>query len=159
MLLIVLSTLISKAAALNSIDKIINDYLGLKNALAAGNGVEAQGKGKELLADLSAQPEKGLNADQQKLLDNYLDKLKFDSRHISETATVDHQREHFESLSKNLYEVMKGLKMNTATVYEQYCPMKKAYWLSESATIKNPYYNDKMMATCGKVTATLAPAK
>ena len=143
----------------NNIDKITNAYLGLKNALATGNGTAAQSKGKELLNALSTQPDKGLNADQQKLLNSYLDKLKYDSRHISETNAVEHQREHFESLSKNLYDVLKGLKMNSSTIYEQYCPMKKAYWLSETPSIKNPYYSDMEMNTCGKTTATLAPAK
>lgn len=133
--------------------------MGVKNALAIGNGTVAENKAKELFDALSADPAKGLTADQQKLFNSYADKLKYDSRHISETTTVDHQREHFASLSKNLYEVLKGLKMNTATIYMEYCPMKKAYWLSESSAIKNPYYNDKMMTTCGKVTATLPPVK
>jgi hypothetical protein len=152
-------SLVKAAPPANNIDKITNAYLGIKNALAAGNGTLAQAKGKELLDALSTDPGKGLNADQQKLLNSYLDKLKFDSRHISEVAKVDHQREHFESLSKNMYEVLKGLKVNTSTLYEQYCPMKKAYWLSESPGIKNPYYNDKEMATCGKTTATLNAVK
>jgi len=82
----------------------------------------------------------------------------FDARHISSVNAVDHQREHFASLSNNMYELLKALKSNTATLYEQYCPMKKAYWLSESQQIKNPYFGSQM-PTCGKVTATLAPAK
>ena len=106
-----------------------------------------------------AAPETGLKPDQQKLFNSYADKLKFDSRHISESTDVNHQREHFASLSKNWYEVLKGLKMNTSTVYMDYCPMKKAYWLSETSSIKNPYYNDKSMATCGKTAATLAAVK
>ena len=158
-LMLVLAFTISIAKAENNIDKITHDYYDVKNALAAGNSTAAQNSAKELFADLSAQPDKGLDAAQQKILDSYLDKLKFDSRHISESTAIDHQREHFESLSKNMYAVLKGLKMNTSTVYMQYCPMKKAYWLSDAATIKNPYYNDKMMTTCGKVAATLPPAK
>jgi hypothetical protein len=142
-----------------SIDKITTAYLDVKNALATGNGSVASNKARELFEALSADPAKGLSADQQKLFNSYADKLKYDSRHISETTGVDHQREHFASLSKNLYEVLKGLKLNTSTIYMEYCPMKKAYWLSESSTIKNPYYSDRMMATCGKVTATLPPAK
>ncbi len=157
--MLVLAFSVSFVKAENNIDKITHDYYGVKNALAAGNSTAAQNSAKELFADLSAQPDKGLDASQQKILDSYLDKLKFDSRHISESTAIDHQREHFESLSKNMYAVLKGLKMNTSTVYMQYCPMKKAYWLSDAAAIKNPYYNDKMMATCGKVAATLPPAK
>lgn len=91
---------------------------------------------------------------QQKLLATYLDKLKFDSRHISETTVIDHQREHFESLSKNMYSLLSGLKLNRTILYQQYCPMKKAAWLSETEEIRNPYYGDDMLE-CGKVTATL----
>ena len=157
MLALSFSALIVTAQSSNNIDKITQDYYGVKNALAAGKGADAQNSAKTLLADLSA-PGK-LNADQQKVFDGYTGKLKFDSRHISETTDVAHQREHFESLSKNLYEVLKALKMNSSTIYMQYCPMKKAYWLSENAAIKNPYYSDKTMSACGKTMATVAATK
>ena len=145
------------AKAQNNINGITTAYFGLKNALATGNGTAAESGAKTLLAALSA-PET-LTADQQKIFNTYIEKLKYDTRHISEVNDIDHQREHFESLSKNLYEVLKGLKMNATTVYMDYCPMKKAYWLSETTAIKNPYYSDKAMATCGKTTAMLAAVK
>jgi hypothetical protein len=157
MIALVFSAAVVKAQ--NNIDLLTNDYYGVKNALAAGDGNDAQAQAKVLFAAFSDHPEKGLTPDQQKVLNSYLDKLKFDSRHISETTTVDHQREHFASLSKNWYEVLKNIQLNSSVVYMQYCPMKKAYWLSESYTIKNPYYHDKMMSTCGKTTATLAATK
>ena len=149
---------ISFAQAQNNINGITNAYYSVKNALAAGNANDAAAGAKTMMAALSA-PETGLKPDQQKIFNSYADKLKFDSRHISESTDVNHQREHFASLSKNWYEVLKGLKVNTSTVYMDYCPMKKAYWLSETALIKNPYYNDKSMATCGKTAATLAAVK
>lgn len=146
-----------KSASANTINNITNAYLAVKNSLVADDATATARNAKELFNILSSDPGKTLNPGQQKLLNGYLEKLKFDSRHISEVTALDHQREHFASLSKNLYQVLKGLKMNTATVYEQYCPMKKAYWLSESETIKNPYYG-KSMAGCGRTTATLTPA-
>ena len=157
--LLIIPPLLVSAQKSTSIDKVTSAYLGVKDALAAGNGTVAESKAKELFDALSAGPAKGLSPDQQKLFNSYADKLKYDSRHISETTGVEHQREHFANLSKNLYEVLKGLKMNTATIYEEYCPMKNAYWLSESSAIKNPYYSDKIMNTCGKVSATLPGAK
>lgn len=63
--------------------------------------------------------------------------------------------EHFANLSHNLAEVLKDTKTTTQTLYLQYCPMKKAYWLSESSKIKNPYYNSGMMSSCGNTLATL----
>jgi hypothetical protein len=145
------------SAPVNTINKITNAYLAVKNSLAADDGTAAARNAKELFNMLSSDPGKTLKPDRQKLLNGYLDKLKYDSRHISEVTMLDHQREHFASLSKNLYEVLKSLKMNTTTIYEQYCPMKKAYWLSETEAVKNPYYGKKM-PECGKVSATLTPA-
>ena len=140
-----------------TVDKITTSYIGVKNALVGSNSALAKSRSAELLAALST-PVKGLQPTQQKLLGTYLDKLKFDSRHISETTVIDHQREHFESLSKNMYSLLSGLKLNNTTVYQQYCPMKKAAWLSESEDIRNPYYGDDML-DCGKVTATIKAAK
>jgi hypothetical protein len=145
--------------AYNNIDKITDGYMGVKNALTTGNGTITQGKAKVLLTELSEWPAKGMNSDQKKILNAYIEKLKFDTRHMSEVNDIAHQREHFESLSKNMYEFLKKVKMNTLAIYEEYCPMKKAYWLSENTAIKNPYYNGKEMATCGRVTATLAAVK
>jgi hypothetical protein len=155
-LILVLSIVVSKAQNL-AIDKITTSYIGVKNALVGSNAALAKSRSAELLASLSA-PIKGLQPVQQKLLATYLDKLKFDSRHISETTVIDHQREHFESLSKSMYSLLSGLKLNSTTVYQQYCPMKKAAWLSESEDIRNPYYGDDML-DCGKVTATIKAAK
>jgi hypothetical protein len=155
---LILSCTVFIAAAQNTaVDKITTSYIGVKNALVGSNATLAKTRSAELLAALSA-PVKGLQPAQQKLLVTYLDKLKFDSRHISETTVIDHQREHFASLSKNMYSLLSGLKLNSTTVYQQYCPMKKAAWLSESEDIRNPYYGDDMLE-CGKVTATLKGAK
>ncbi|MCR8561239.1 DUF3347 domain-containing protein [Mucilaginibacter sp. BJC16-A38] len=148
----------AKPAPAGFIDKITNAYLDVKNALISGDGNAVKLKAAELLKDLSTIPDKSLNPAQQAILQKYQTKLLFDSRHMSETTVIDHQREHFASLSQNMYSLLKGVKLNTATIYQEYCPMKKAYWLSESNEIKNPYFGSKML-DCGKVTETLAPAK
>jgi hypothetical protein len=85
-----------------------------------------------------------------------LPKLEFDSRHISEVNKIDHQREHFASLSNNLYTLVKKLKVNSTVLYRQYCTMTKRYFLSESDKGKDPYMG---MANCSKVTETLPVAK
>jgi hypothetical protein len=64
------------------------------------------------------------------------------------------QRETFQSLSDNFYVMAKGVKLSSEPIYQQYCPMKKAAWLSSESAVKNPYYGSSML-TCGKVTDTL----
>ena len=135
--LIMVLSIIAVKAQNAAVDKITTSYIGVKNALVGSNAALAKTRSAELLAALST-PVKGLQPAQQKLLGTYLDKLKFDSRHISETTVIDHQREHFQSLSKNMYSLLSGLKLNSTTVYQQYCPMKKAAWLSESEDIRKP---------------------
>lgn len=86
----------------------------------------------------------------------YEPKLEFDSRHISEVSLVPHQREHFASLSNNLYNVLKEFKLNKTVLYRQYCVMDKQYYLSDAATGKDPYM---AMEHCSRVAETLPASK
>lgn len=138
-------------------DKITASYISLKDALVGSNASLAKTRAKDLLTDLTTLPVSTFQPKQKKLFAAYLEKLKYDSRHISETTVIDHQREHFANLSKNMYALLAGLNNNTTTLYQQYCPMKKAYWLSDSEEIRNPYYGEDMLE-CGKVTVTLKGA-
>jgi len=52
-------------------------------------------------------------------------KLSYDARHIAEVQKIDHQREHFASLSLNMYSLAKSVRLSNQPVYEDYCPMKK----------------------------------
>ena len=140
-----------------SVNNVITAYLSIKNALTTDNSSASKNQAKVLLAAINTVPVDKFTAEQKTIWASYTDKLQFDSRHISESDAIDHQREHFASLSKNLFLMIKGLKLNTSVIYEQYCPMKKATWLSETAAIKNPYFG-KQMLTCGKTTETINPS-
>jgi tetratricopeptide (TPR) repeat protein len=137
-----------------SITKSLSNYYALKNALIADDGNTANVQAGELVKTISALSMTKLNAQQHTLFMGLSEKIKFDASHINETKDVKHQREHFNDLSNNIFALVKGLKANENPVYQQYCPMAKAYWLSDNATVKNPYYG-KSMLTCGKVSETL----
>jgi hypothetical protein len=141
-----------------SFNTVITNYLALKNALADDNNKLAQAKAATLVAALKNVSDKDMDAAQRKTWTGYVDKLSFDSRHISETTPIDHKREHFATLSTNLLLVLKAFKLNTVTLYKQYCPMKKNYWVSETASLKNPYYGSAML-TCGENKETLEAVK
>jgi len=145
------------AQAQKPIDKVLGSYLALKNALADDDSKLANQKAKDLTAALKEVNINDLDATQKQTWSTYSEKLRFDGEHIGHSQSIEHQREHFASLSKNMYSVIKAFKTNSAVVYMQYCPMKKESWLSESQAIKNPYYG-KSMSDCGKVTETLKGA-
>ncbi|HWZ34827.1 MAG TPA: DUF3347 domain-containing protein [Mucilaginibacter sp.] len=160
-LLILLSTAIhtkAQTSTVSTVNKVFSDYIDLKNALVADDNATAQTKAKALNADAAAVQTKDMTAKEQATWKNYADKLSFDSRHISESGSIDHQREHFASLSKNVYAVLKAFPYNESPFYWQYCPMKKANWLSDKKTIENPYYG-KSMLDCGSVKETLKGSK
>jgi hypothetical protein len=152
MLLLVVNLV--KADTTSSINKVLAAYLEIKDALANDDNKLANQKAIAFTAVLKEVNTAQLDAKQKTTWLKYSEKLRYDGDHIGESAAIAHQREHFASLSKNMYAVIKGLKTNTSPVYMQYCPMKKESWLSESEEIKNPYYG-KGMSECGKVTETL----
>ena len=133
---------------------ILNSYYDLKNALVSSDATIAAAKSGELLNAINSVDMKTLSETDMNIFMPLQEKLAFDATHISESKDIAHQREHFSSLSNNIYKLAKAVKLSAEPVYQQYCPMKKMYWLSSEAAIKNPYYG-KMMLTCGKVTETL----
>jgi len=137
-----------------SINKILVGYYAVKNALISDDGKTANAQAGQLVKTLATVPMAKMTEEQHKVYMGLSDKIKFDAEHINETMDVKHQREHFNDLSNNIFTLVKGLKANDSPVYQQYCPMKRAYWLSDNAAVKNPYYG-KAMLTCGKITETL----
>jgi hypothetical protein len=136
------------------LSQLLNFYFNVKNALVNSDATTASAKSGELLKAINSIDTKSLSETERKDFMSLHYKLEYDARHISEVKELSHQREHFAALSQNMYTLAKAAKLSAQPVYEQYCPMKNAYWLSNEATIKNPYYGDQMH-TCGEVKDTL----
>jgi len=148
------ATLLSAQAQDEAVNKVVTQYLAIKNDLAADNSKAANADAKTFTEALKqVQPGKLTDAE-KKVWTKYAEKLRFDGDHISESAAITHQREHFGNLSTNMYAVIKAFKTNKVTLYQQYCPMERKSWLSESSSIKNPYLG-KQMIDCGRTTETL----
>jgi hypothetical protein len=128
-----------------------------QTSLAAQNGSDAANSGNEILDSLSKFDNSSLTPEQKKTFLGLMGDIKENSEHIKENADkIDHQREHFEMLSKDMYDLIKSVSTDK-TLYLDSCPMYdngKATWLSEIKEIKNPYLGKKM-DTCGAVKETL----
>jgi hypothetical protein len=135
---------------------ILNDYYGVKDALVAGDSKAAAAKAGDIVKAIDGVDMKALPAKDHVAFMSLKEKLNFDARHISESTDISHQREHFIALSANMDAFAKKAHLSNDPIYEDYCPMKKAYWLSNGTDIKNPFYGQSML-TCGKVNATLKP--
>jgi hypothetical protein len=160
---IILFVAINKANAApadvnTAINTVLKSYLGIKNALVADNIQAANDEAKKFTATLKEVPVAQMDARQKAEWDKYAEKLRYDGDHISESTAIAHQREHFGSLSGNIYALLKAFPSNDMVLYKQYCPMEKKSWISESSTIKNPYLGKKMLE-CGVTKETLKASK
>jgi hypothetical protein len=137
-----------------SIQSVLTEYLRLKNALVNDKSKEAADAGKSLKSALDSLGGDLMTAAQQKAFSEIGDDSKEHAEHIGANAgNIKHQREHFQMLSKDIYDLVKAFG-TTQTIYKDYCPMVKAIWLSETKPIKNPYYGNSML-TCGQVQETI----
>ena len=100
------------------ISKVFAAYLNLKNGLVANDAKMASASAKTMLDEIGKVPMDKMTAEQHTVWMKYTKKLSYDATHISEVAELDHDREHFTSLSKNMYAVVKAFPATTAVYYQ-----------------------------------------
>jgi copper chaperone CopZ len=137
----------------NQLQAVFDNYFLLKDALVNTDSKSASEKATVLLFTITAVKMEKLKMDEHTVWMQILKNLTVDVKSISETQDIEKQRNVFDSLSKNVYELIKVSKP-TEAVYYQYCPMKKMNWLSKENTIKNPYFGTQMLS-CGSVVETI----
>lgn len=135
-------------------NNLLSSYYGIKNALVAGDAAIASKQAAAFSAALAAVDSKTLSAAEQTGFKSLQPKLASGSKAIAETKDISKQRELFVSFSADMTGLAKGMKLSSQSIYIDYCPMKKAYWLSAEQAIKNPYYGSSMLS-CGSVKETL----
>lgn len=146
---------VQKVAALTSpVNGLLQIYLQMKNAFVNDDDKGAAKAGNEMLKALNDFEKSTLRDDEKKTFEDIADDAKEHAEHIGMNAgNIKHQREHFDMLSKDMYDLVKKFAAGEK-IYVDYCPMyndnKGATWLSETKEIKNPYFG-KEMDTCGTV--------
>ena len=125
---------------------LLTSYYQLKDALVSSNADAAATSASSFVKALNDASKATVKEESRALLS--------DATFISGTKDLKLQREKFAVLSVNMLAIARVLKFSGGPVYLQYCPMKKASWLSSNTVIKNPYYGNAML-TCGSVKETL----
>jgi len=127
--------------------QLLSYYYNVKNALVAGDAASVSANALAFTKTVNS-------IDYKVISEGNIHTLANDAGKIAETKDIKKQREYFASFSTNMAAVAKTVKLTDHPIYQAYCPMKKAYWLSNEKAIKNPYYGSSML-TCGQVTETL----
>ena len=134
--------LFSFSAFAQNTNDLLNNYINVKNAL-----VNSDSKTASQAIETFYQSLKSAQNFAQK------DELLRAAEKLNKANNLEKQRASFNDVSTQMWKLVKGSDKVSQTVYYQYCPMKKAYWLSKEKDIKNPYYGSSML-TCGKIAET-----
>ena len=130
----------------------VNAYMNLKNALVKDDRDMAADAGQKVVDAFSNFDNSKLKEDQRKEYSEIAENAIEQGEHIAK-SDIGHQREHFVTLSNDVYDLIKLVGTNKH-LYKDYCSMYKkgkgAHWLSETKTIENPYYGAKML-NCGEI--------
>ena len=138
---------VNNESSTQQLSQLLALYYNIKNALVAGDAGSAASNADEFVKTVNAIDLKVISEGNAHILAK-------DAGRISTTKDLRKQREYFAGFSSNMAAVAKSLRPGTQPIYLQYCPMKKASWLSSEKQIRNPYFGSSML-TCGEVTETL----
>lgn len=134
--------------------EIVNQYLLIKDGLANDKGNDAATAAKAFVQAIGNIDIASFNTDQKKTWDDISADAKEMAEHIGENPDkLEHQREHFMMLSKDIYDLVKAFG-SEKVLYKIFDSMsndgKGAFWLSETKEVKNPYMG-KAMSNSGKI--------
>lgn len=141
----------------NQLKAVFDNYFAVKDAMISSDGNVTSIASKELLVSINNVKMDKLEMNVHMVWMKVLNQIKGDTEQISNIKDIKKQRNHFVTLSKDIYALIKVAKYDVP-VYFQHCPMyndgKGANWLSKENAVKNPYYGS-MMLTCGKTVETI----
>lgn len=149
---VLLATMTGTAEAQDSatekrLTEVLQSYFTIKDALVAGNPGGAAAGAASFIRNLN-----GISY--TVISEGNVNTLLKDAGIIADASALEKQRTAFVNFSINMTALVKSLKLSASPLYLQYCPMKKASWLSRETIIRNPYYGSSMLG-CGKVTETI----
>lgn len=144
---ITISSFAQESQQQNQLSQLLSQYYSIKDALVSGNNSTASTNAEQFIKTLNT-------IDYKVVSEGNVNALLKDATYISESKDIKKQRDVFANLSSNMAALAKAVKLSSQPIYQAYCPMKKASWLSSEQTIKNPYYGSAMLS-CGKVVETI----
>jgi hypothetical protein len=155
-ILIIVMLLLSKMGISQapSLQDILRQYLDLKNQLVESNAVNAQKSATALNGKIENLASQALSEKEAKAFTALKEVLGKQAKDLSSQSDLAKQRVAFAGLSLSMIDLFKIVSVKESSLYVDYCPMKKAYWLSAEKTIRNPYYGN-MMLSCGTIKETI----
>lgn len=140
------------------LNKLVEIYLELKDALVQGDEDKAATLSKEFYAELQQIEAGQLEGEAKEFWQEKQRSLLQHSAMNTNKENLQELRENFVFLSEAMIKIVSTFGMGNEQIFVDYCPMANsdagAYWLSEIREIRNPYYGEAML-TCGEIVAEI----
>ena len=140
------------------LNKLVETYLALKDALVQGDEDMAATLSKEFYAELQQIEAGQLEGEAKEFWQEKQRSLLQHSAMNTNKENLQEMRENFVFLSEAMIKIVSTFGMGNEQIFVDYCPMANsdagAYWLSEIREIRNPYYGEAML-TCGEIVAEI----
>jgi hypothetical protein len=146
-----------------SIDTALADYYTLSETLVRWDSGQVNGQAQKLKESLDEVKLEELEKDTlvHQTAVSYKETLEGNLEAVIQKKDLTAKRQSFNSLSQNLYDLLRTIRYDGGKVYLQECPMAfydtaAGIWLSKTAPIRNPYlglYHPKYrsgMLECGE---------
>ncbi len=139
------------------IDAVVGQYLHIKDALVVAQPAGVPAIAQQIQVELKGVDKSYLSFPQKAAYDKTAMDLRKHIDKLAATKDLAGQRIILEPLSLAVFQLVKDFGYRSS-LYREYCPMafdnRGAAWLSDSDSIRNPYFGDEMLA-CGTVTDIL----
>jgi Cu(I)/Ag(I) efflux system membrane fusion protein len=152
------TTTVINTKAKEALKPLYQEYLNLKDGLAADNLANAKKAGIAMQTALSKIDMSLFSGDSHEIWMKHQNNLKLALQPVPNFKTMEKMRKAFQPISEAMIALTNSFKPFGQTLYVQYCPMvdgnKGANWISQFKEIKNPYFGAKML-NCGETKSTI----
>lgn len=137
-------------------DRLFNAYMEVKKDIMEENFAASKEHVVQFEKEVQNFRLKGLQLDDMMRLKKVSQTMKTDAIELKSATDMKVMKQSFSAVTQSLFTIMETMKCTDETVYLQYCPMEKGYWLSYDKAIENPYAAS--MRHCGQLVKGMATA-
>lgn len=131
---------------ITSVDSVLNDYYTLSESLVRWDSAHVGPNAEELKKSFTDIPFDELKKDTlvHQTAVSYAETFQTNLDALQQKKDLAAKRQSFNTLSQNLYDLLRTIRYDGGKVYLQECPMAfydtvPGIWLSKTAPIRNPY--------------------
>ncbi len=152
-----------------AVSSLLADYNRLSENFVSWDSAAAASSAGALVEKIKLFPLEELKKDSGGIFETaslFVDNVRSNAEAIAAEKNIRSQREAFNDLTDNLYQLLNTVRYDSKVLYLQECTMafddtKAGYWLSEQEAIRNPYLGlhdpqyGKGMLKCGETKTKL----